>query len=63
MHKILRRHDAGVHLKTAGTTWLEELIGLATAGGDGLKIAQEIYSAALQRADELCAPVCSGDRH
>ena len=27
--------NAGVHLKTAGTTWLEELIGLAEAGGDG----------------------------
>jgi hypothetical protein len=26
----------GVHLKTAGTTWLEEIIGLAEAGGAGL---------------------------
>jgi tagaturonate epimerase len=56
MHEILRRHDAGVHLKTAGTTWLEELIGLATAGGDGLAIAKEIYAAAFLRLDELCQP-------
>jgi hypothetical protein len=27
--------NAGVHVKTAGTTWLEEVIGLAEAGGEG----------------------------
>ena len=32
----MTKFDAGVHLKTAGTTWLEELIGLAEAGGSGL---------------------------
>lgn len=47
---------AGVHLKTAGTTWLEELIGLAEAGGDGLALAKEIYAEALAHVDELCAP-------
>ncbi len=47
---------AGLHLKTAGTTWLEELIGLAEAGGDGLKIAKEIYRSALDRYEELCGP-------
>ncbi len=56
MHQSLQKFDAGVHLKTAGTTWLEELIGLAAAGGDGLSIAQEIYAEALGRLDELCAP-------
>ena len=30
----LARFDAGLHLKTAGTTWLEELIGLGLAGGE-----------------------------
>ena len=44
-----------MHLKTAGTTWLEEVIGLAEAGGDGLAIAKEIYAQALDRIDELCA--------
>ena len=42
----LRKFDAGIHLKTAGTTWLEELIGLAEAGGDGLSLAQEVYASA-----------------
>ncbi|KKL82757.1 hypothetical protein LCGC14_1981560, partial [marine sediment metagenome] len=50
------RTDAGLHLKTAGTTWLEELIGLAIAGGDGLDIAREVYSSAFGRFDELCSP-------
>jgi len=59
MHDALKRFDAGVHLKTAGTTWLEELIGLAIAGGDALKIAKEIYRTALERFDELCAPYAS----
>jgi hypothetical protein len=54
--KTLKRFDAGLHLKTAGTTWLEELIGLAMAGGDGLTLAKEIYAKAVSRIDELCAP-------
>ena len=49
-------NGAGLHLKTAGTTWLEELIGLAMAGGDGLAIAKEVYAKAVSRIDELCAP-------
>ena len=56
IHAALTRFDAGVHLKTAGTTWLEELIGLAEAGGDGLAMAKEIYAEALAHADELCVP-------
>lgn len=59
IHEALGKFDAGLHLKTAGTTWLEELIGLAVTGGDGLAIAKEIYSAALSRMDELCAPYAS----
>jgi tagaturonate epimerase len=54
--QALKKFDAGLHLKTAGTTWLEELIGLAMAGGEGLAIAKEIYSTALGRFDELCGP-------
>jgi hypothetical protein len=52
----VRRFNAGLHLKTAGTTWLEEIIGLAEAGGQGLAIAKEIYTGALAQADALCAP-------
>jgi len=54
--RAMRKFDAGLHLKTAGTTWLEELIGLAAAGGDGLAIAKEVYATALGRMDELCGP-------
>jgi tagaturonate epimerase len=56
IHKAMKRFDAGVHLKTAGTTWLEELIGLAEAGGPGLVIAKEVYAEAFARSQELCAP-------
>lgn len=56
IHATMKRFDVGVHLKTAGTTWLEELIGLAEAGGDGLTLAKDIYSEAFAHCDELCAP-------
>jgi hypothetical protein len=56
INRALWKYDAGLHLKTAGTTWLEELIGLAVAGGDGLQIAKEVYRAAFSRYDELCKP-------
>ncbi len=54
--KTLKQFDAGLHLKTAGTTWLEELIGLAMADGDGLALAKDIYAKAVSRIDELCGP-------
>lgn len=56
MHEALKAFDAGLHLKTAGTTWLEELIGLARASSDGLEIAKEVYRQSWARLDELCAP-------
>ncbi len=52
----LKRTGAGVHVKTAGTTWLEELIGLAEAGGEGLAIAKEVYASSLEHMDALCKP-------
>ncbi len=56
IHAAMKQFSAGVHLKTAGTTWLEEVIGLAEAGGDGLMLAKEIYAEAYAHAAELCAP-------
>jgi len=56
IHATVKKFNAGVHLKTAGTTWLEELIGLAEAGGDGLALAKEIYAEAFAHREELCAP-------
>ena len=54
--KALKRTGAGIHIKTAGTTWLEELIGLAEGGGEGLEIAREVYAKALEKIDALCEP-------
>jgi len=51
--------NAGLHLKTAGTTWLEELIGLAMADKEGLAIAKAIYRQSLDQFDTLCAPYAS----
>lgn len=56
IHRAISSQGAGLHLKTAGTTWLEELIGLAEAGGDGLALVKEIYDEALNGMAELCAP-------
>ncbi|WP_433983874.1 tagaturonate epimerase family protein [Tunturiibacter empetritectus] len=47
---------AGLHLKTAGTSWLEELIGLAESGSSGLAIAKDVYADAYSHRAELCAP-------
>ena len=54
--KAIKKFDAGIHVKTAGTTWLEEVIGLAEGDGDGLAIAKIIYKQSLQRYDELTGP-------
>ena len=43
-------------MKTAGTTWLEEVIGLAESGADGLALVKEIYAQAHERFAELAAP-------
>ncbi|TVR73049.1 MAG: hypothetical protein EA408_05675 [Marinilabiliales bacterium] len=56
MGELIRKHNKGIHVKTAGTTWLEEVTGLAMAGGDALAMAIEIYGEALLRFDELCGP-------
>jgi hypothetical protein len=56
INRALRDLGVGVHVKTAGTTWLEEVIGLAEAGGDGLALARQIYAEAYARRQELCAP-------
>jgi hypothetical protein len=56
MHAALQRIGAGLHLKTAGTTWLEEVAGLAQAGGAGLDFAKALYREAVARYDELAKP-------
>jgi hypothetical protein len=56
MAGIIQKYGKGLHVKTAGTTWLEEVIGLAVAGGDALEAAKDIYARALVQKTELCAP-------
>ena len=56
IRKALSATGAGVHVKTAGTNWLEEVIGLAESGGAGLEMAKEIYRESLDHIDDLCAP-------
>jgi hypothetical protein len=56
VHNAMTKMNAGLHLKTAGTTWLEEAIGLAESGGEALGLVKEIYAEAYAHRDELCAP-------
>jgi hypothetical protein len=56
---LIRKHDKGIHIKTAGTTWLEEMIGLSMADEDSLDLAKSIYSIALKRINELTKPYSS----
>jgi len=56
IRRALQKTGAGLHLKTAGTTWLEEVIGVAQSGAKGLDVAKKIYLSALPRYDELCKP-------
>ena len=53
---VIRKYNKGIHLKTAGTTWLEEVIGLAVSGGEALTFVKEIYFESLDVIMELCAP-------
>lgn len=57
--ELIRKHDTGIHIKTAGTTWLEEIAGLAISDGDGLALAKEVYASAYKKMDELTAPYAS----
>ncbi|MEN8229174.1 MAG: tagaturonate epimerase family protein [Bacteroidota bacterium] len=56
MGELIDKYDKGIHVKTAGTTWLEEVIGLAMAGGEALQLARTIYTRAYERQEELCGP-------
>jgi len=56
INKAIKKFNTGVHLKTSGTTWLEEVAGLAMAGDESLKLVKEIYNKAYNRFEELCFP-------
>ena len=54
--RLIKKYDKGIHVKTAGTTWLEEIIGLAAAEGEALELAKKVYRNAFERQEALCAP-------
>lgn len=56
IRRLTSKHDAGLHVKTAGTSWLEELIALAECGGEALALVRGIYLSALPRFAELVQP-------
>ena len=56
MGRLIQKYDKGIHIKTAGTTWLEENIGLAVADPEALELAKKIYVGALGRMEELTVP-------
>jgi len=56
INRLIKKHNAGLHVKTAGTTWLDEVIGLAESGGEGLEVVKDIYAQAHDHFSELVAP-------
>ena len=56
INRLLKKHGSGLHLKTAGTTWLEEIAAIADSGEEGRALAAGIYADALARYDEVTAP-------
>ncbi len=56
MGELIKKHDMGIHVKTAGTTWLEEIIGLSLADQDSIILVKRIYKEAFTRQIELCGP-------
>jgi len=56
INRLIKKHNAGLHVKTAGTNWLEEVIGLAESGDEGLQLVKEIYAKAREHYAELVAP-------
>lgn len=59
MKEIIDKKAQGIHLKTAGTTWLAEAIGLALVGGKAYEFVKEVYSRAVNNYDSLCKPYAS----
>lgn len=51
--KIIRKYDKGIHVKTAGTTWLAEVIGMCLGDEDGFEMAKKIYLTAYDQVESL----------
>ncbi len=61
--RLIKKYDKGIHVKTAGTTWLEEIIGLAAAEGEGLALARENLPHRIRKTGSLMCSLCCGDRY
>jgi len=59
IRQAVDKAQAGLHIKTAGTTWLEELIGLAESGEEGTHLVRELYATALEQIGALTEPYAS----
>jgi len=59
IRQAISKTGAGLHVKTAGTTWLEELIGLAESGEEGTELVRELYALALEQIGALTEPYAS----
>jgi hypothetical protein len=56
MGALLKKYNKGIHVKTVGIIWFEEIIGLSLSDEEGLDLAKAIYSMAYSRQSELCGP-------
>lgn len=56
MGDLIKKYDKGIHIKTAGTTWCEEMIGLSMAGDDGLALVKDIYKEGYNNREEMTKP-------
>ncbi|MDC7222281.1 MAG: tagaturonate epimerase family protein [Spirochaetales bacterium] len=56
MRRALEKYDAGLHLKTSGTTWLEEAAVMAEQSAEGWDIIRNLYIESLSRFEELTGP-------
>jgi tagaturonate epimerase len=56
INRLIRKHEKGIHLKTAGTTWLEEIAGVILSGQIGFDFGLALYKEASSRYEELLKP-------
>ena len=55
MGRLIRKYNKGIHIKTAGTTWLEEITGLALSGDTKAANLAKVSTAAPWHGSTSCA--------
>jgi hypothetical protein len=56
INTVIKKYNMGLHLKTAGTTWLEEIIGLIKGSQEAFNLVKRIYKKAYIQLDKLITP-------